>query len=298
MRAAHNPLRGALSYLLFGLLMLLSWLPLWLLYALGWFLVLVLYRVVGYRRRVVERNLASSFPDDFPVRDTMTRFYQFFGELFMETVKSLSISKRNLLRRFCCDNPEIMEEYARQGRSVIFMAGHYGNWEFLICAMNLLFPHKAVGVGKPLSNTVMNTLLNARRARFGMKIIHAGNIRESFADERDQLTASLFLADQYPGGKGKGYPQPFLRKETHFMYGAEKYAREYNFPVVYADLTRQRRGRYSIHLTVLADQPAQTAYGEIISAYVQHMEATILRAPSYWLWSHKRWKDRDHFYAS
>lgn len=287
-----------MSYLLFGLLMLLSWLPLWLLYGLGWLLVFVLYRVMGYRRRVVERNLASGFPEGFPVRATMTRFYHFFGELFMETVKSLSISQRNLLRRFTCDNPEIMEQFAREGRSVIFMAGHYGNWEFLICAMNLLFPHRAVGVGKPLSDPVMNTLMNARRARFGMKIIHAGNIRESFAEDRQTLTAALFLADQYPGGKGKGYPVPFLQKETWFMYGAEKYAREYNFPVVYADLTRRRRGHYNIHLSVIADKPAETPYGFIITEYVHRMEATILREPAFWLWSHKRWKDRDQFYAS
>jgi Kdo2-lipid IVA lauroyltransferase/acyltransferase len=284
------------SYLLFYLLLLFSLLPFWIHYLLSDLLAYILYNVVGYRKKVVLKNLKTSFPENKDIRPFTKKFYHHLADIFLESVKCFTISKKNLLKRISCDNPEIMEQYARENRSVIFMSAHYGNWEYIIYSMNLLFPHLAIGVGKPLTNQVMNTLTNGRRSRFGMKIINALNIKEEFAKDKNTLTASLFLSDQYPGGVNKGYPMMFLNKETEFLYGAEKYAKEYNFPVVYADVERIKRGRYKIHLIKISENPKKTPYGEIIKTYVHLLEKTIERSPEYWLWSHKRWKHIRDFY--
>ncbi len=296
MNGIKNFISVILNYTLFGVLMLLSFLPMPVLYGLARILTFFLYFVFGYRKKVVMKNLENSLPEGVSTKKTARQFYFFLGEIFLETIKCMSISKRNLLRRITCDNPEVMEKFAAQGRSVMLMSGHYGNWELLIYGMNLMFPHWAIGVGKPLSNKVLNKLINGKRARFGMKIINAGNIKEEFARDRDALTSALFLADQYPGGAKKGYPAQFLNKPTYFMYGAEKYAIEYNNPVVYADITRVRRGHYNVHLIVITEEPTKTVYGDIMGTYTRLMEQTILRQPSFWLWSHKRWKDIEGFY--
>jgi len=296
MKSITTYISAILNYTLFGILVLLSLLPMWMLYGLARVLTFFLYFVFGYRKKVVVKNLETSLPASVSVKDTVRRFYFFLGEMFLETIKGLTISRGHLLRRITCDNPEVMEAFAAQGRSVMLMSGHYGNWEFLIYAMNLMFPHRAIGVGKPLSNKTLNKLINAKRARFGMKIINAANIKEEFARDREELTAALFLADQYPGGSNKGFPAAFLNKPSRFMYGAEKYAIEYNNPVVYADITRIRRGHYNIHLTVISEAPKETQYGEIMTRYTELMEQTILKQPSFWLWSHKRWKDIEGFY--
>lgn len=296
MKALKELFSVVVNYALFGLLLLISLLPMWVLYGLGTLLTFFLYDVFGYRRKVVYKNLESSLPEGVSVKKTARKFYFFLGGMFMETIKCLTISRSRLLRRITCDNPEVMEHYAQQGRSVMLMSGHYGNWELLIYAMNLMFPHWAIGVGKPLSNKVLNKLINGKRARFGMKIINAGNIKEEFAHDREALTAALFLADQYPGGAAKGFQTTFLNKPTGFMYGAEKYAKEYDNPVVYGDIRRVRRGHYNIHLTVICDRPSESPYGEIMTTYIHLMEQTILREPAYWLWSHKRWKNIEGFY--
>jgi Kdo2-lipid IVA lauroyltransferase/acyltransferase len=296
LKALSNALSVLLNYTLFGVLMLLSLLPMPVLYGLSRVLTFFLYYVIGYRKKVVYKNLENSLAEGVSIKKTARQFYFFLGEIFLETIKCMSIRKGNLLRRITCDNPEVMEQFAAEGRSVMLMSGHYGNWELLIYAMNLMFPHWAIGVGKPLSNKVLNKLINGKRARFGMKIINASNIKEEFANDKEALTAALFLADQYPGGAKKGFPATFLNKPSYFMYGAEKYAIEYNNPVVYGDITRIRRGHYNIHLVVISENPASSAYGDIMSQYTHLMEQTILRQPAYWLWSHKRWKDIEGFY--
>jgi len=286
----------AFSYFLFFILLLLSLLPFWILYPIADFLAFVLYYIIGYRKKVVKKNLQGSLPEEVDLKRTSRQFYRFLADVFVESIKCFTISKNNLLKRITCDNPEIMEQYSRENRSVIFMSAHYCNWEYLIYSMNLLFPHWAIGVGKPLTNEVMNKLTNARRSRFGMKIINAKNIKEEFYHDRNELTASLFLSDQYPGGSKKGIHAVFLNKETDFLYGAEKYAVDYDFPVVYADFERVRRGHYKIHIVKITDNPKECEYGYIINTYIGLLEKTILRNPAYWLWSHKRWKQIPGFY--
>jgi len=285
-----------LSYFLFFHLLLLSLLPFWMLYLLSDVLAFVLFYIIRYRRKVVFKNLEGSMPEKFNTQKVAWQFYRFLADVFLESIKCFTIGKKNLLKRITCDNKEIMEEYAREKRSVIFMSAHYCNWEYLIYALNLLFPHWAIGVGKPLSNEVMNKLTNGRRSRFGMKIINAKNIKEEFYKDRNELTASLFLSDQYPGGSHKGVHALFLNKETDFLYGAEKYAVEYNFPVVYAEFQRVRRGYYKIKLVKITDTPKECEYGYIMKTYIDLLEKTILRDPAYWLWSHKRWKQIQGFY--
>ncbi len=283
----------ALFYALVGL----SRLPLSVLYGLSKALFFILYYILGYRRKIVKQNLANSLPEKFDLIQIEKQFYVFLADMFVETIKCLSISKEELLDKIYCDNPELMDQYAKEKRSVIIMSAHYGNWELLIYGMNLLFPHLGVGVGKKLSNQVFNSLTNQSRSKFGLEIIHAQNIKEEFINYEGKLTASLFLADQYPGGKNKGYPHIFLNKETEFLYGAEKYAKKYNYPVLYADIHFLRKGKYKIHLINISDQPQDTSYGFIMEAYIKHLTETIYRAPQYWLWSHKRWKNIKGFYS-
>jgi Kdo2-lipid IVA lauroyltransferase/acyltransferase len=291
-----NPVTTILSYLLFYLLLLFSLLPMKLLYVLSDILAFLLFHVLGYRKKAVMRNLGNSLPAHVDRDKVARRFYRFLGDVVMESVKCLTIRRRNLMKMIHCDNPAIMNAYAVQNRSVIYMSGHYCNWEVLIHAMNLLHPHLAVGVGKPLTNKTLNRLINARRSRTGMKIINAANIKEEFEKDKNTLTASLFLSDQYPGGINKGFPSVFLNKDTEFMYGAEKYARTYNYPVIYAELSRHKRGRYRLHLTEITSDPAVTPQGEIMTTYIRLLEQTIQHAPEYWLWSHKRWKHLPGFY--
>lgn len=284
------------SYLLFFILILISLLPFRILYIKSDGLAFLLYRVFKYRKKVVMKNLDGSLAANTDIEKVAKAFYRHLSDVVVESVKCFTISKKQMLNRITCDNPEIMENYAAAKRSVILMSGHQCNWEYIIYGMNLMFPHWAIGVGKPLSNPVMNKLMNGRRSKFGMKIINAKNIREEFNKDRGELTASLFLSDQYPGGVNKGFPAIFLNKETEFMFGAEKYAVDYDYAVVYADIERTRRGHYKLHLITIADKPRETAYGDIMKKYIRCIEETILRNPQYWLWSHKRWKHLKGFY--
>jgi len=272
----------------------LSRLPLAITYRLSDFFYLLLITVLPYRRKVIESNLSRSFPgkSSKEIRQLRNRFYRHFADLLIEGVKNLGISERELRKRFKITNPELMEELYRQQKSVLLVSAHYMNWEWMITGQSLFFPHQAVGIGMPLSSGFWDKKINARRSRFGMRVIHSKIVKPSFEAFREQglLTATLVLADQSPGDTNKSYWTPFLDQPTAVAFGAEQLANTYDQAVVFYLPRKVKRGHYESELILLTADPSAHSWGEITEMHVQLLEERIREEPQYWLWSHKRWK--------
>src|SRR5690554_1008462 len=269
----------------------LSLLPLRLMYLFTDFFYLLLISIVPYRRKVVRKNIENSFPE-LSVKEKRKierKFYHHLTDLLAEGVKNLSISKRQLLKRFKVENPELMNQLYAQKKSVLLASGHYNNWEWLITGQNLLFSHQAVGIGMPLSNGFWDKKLNARRSRFGMKVIHS-KIVHDFFKKNTETTSTLVLADQSPGDSNKCYWMEFLNQTSGIVFGPEMLANKYNQAVVYFSLHKIKRGHYTMRLKEITSSPQELKYGEITEQFVHLLEKTIHEAPEYWIWSHKRWK--------
>jgi len=253
---------------------------------------LLIRTVVPYRKKVVEQNLTRSFPDasSAEIKFIKRRFYGFFTDLFAESVKNLFIREASLRKRMTVRNPEVMEQFYYQGKSVILLSSHYNNWEFLITAQSLLFRFQAVGIGSPLSNKYWDRKITARRERFGMKVVHASNYKEELKKLTSKPTATLVLGDQSPGKAENCYWTTFLHQETAFYFGAEYMANEFDMPVICGIIHKVRRGRYELELKLISAQPRLEPYGMITEAYIRNLEQAIIAEPRYWLWSHKRWK--------
>jgi KDO2-lipid IV(A) lauroyltransferase len=280
---------SALAYYI--LIYPLSLLPLRMMYLFTDFFYLLLITVIPYRRKVVRGNIERSFPNKSAkeIRKIERKFYRHLTDLLAEGAKNLSISKKQLLKRFQVENPEVMERLYEQGKSVLLVSGHYNNWEWLITGQNLLFSHQAVGIGMPLSNGFWDEKLNARRSRFGMKVIHSKIVHEFF-NQNTERTSTLVLADQSPGDATKCYWMEFLNQTSGIVFGPEMLANKYNQAVVYFSLHKVKRGHYSMRLKEITAAPRDLEYGEITEQFVHLLEQTIKEAPQYWIWSHKRWK--------
>jgi KDO2-lipid IV(A) lauroyltransferase len=212
----------------------LSYLPLGILYIFTDFFFLLLATVFPYRKKVIEENLKRSFPDKSPkeLKQLKRQFYLHFCDLLAEGIKNLSISKKELSRRFKVNNPEIMDDLFSQNKSVLLVSGHYNNWEWLISSQSFLFKHQAMGIGMPMTSKFWDKKINERRMRFGMNVIHAKNFKEEIQKNSGQPIAILTLADQSPGDSTKAYWTKFLNQETSVLFGAEQMAHTYDFAVV------------------------------------------------------------------
>lgn len=269
-----------------------SLLPLPVLYVFTDFFYLLLISIVPYRKEVIEKNMRNSFPDYSPtqIKKLRNKFYRHFTDLLAEGIKNLSISEKQLRKRFVVSNPEVMASLFEKNKNVILVSGHYNNWEWLITSQNFLFPHQAYGIGMPMTSKFWDAKINARRERFGMKVIHSKNYKEELQRESSSPKAVLVLSDQSPGNSLKSYWMKFLNQETAVLFGTEMMAHELDFAVVNFVTRKVKRGYYALELKVITEEPKKCEWGEITEAHTKELECEIIRQPENWLWSHKRWK--------
>lgn len=263
-------------------------------YVLSDIVFFVVYRLVGYRRRVVRENLATCFPDKDSswLRDVERRFYRYLGDLAVEFIYNLFASPTSIKDRYKITNRQLVDRYFERGQSVILMSAHYGNWEYMVSSLNMQLLHHGIGVGKPLDDKSVAAFITRRRTRYGTQVVDQTDVRQhvAFFDRYHVPCALMMLSDQSPSNPHKSYWTSFLGRDTAFLYGAEYFARKYNYPVLYYHVSRTRRGHYEVTFSILCEHPQQVPQYSIVEQYVRTLERHIFDQPEYWLWSHRRWK--------
>jgi Kdo2-lipid IVA lauroyltransferase/acyltransferase len=280
-------------YLAFPFLYLLSISPFWLLYLFSDLLYLLLYKVIGYRKEVVLQNLRNAFPakNEEEIKELSKNFFKYLCDLFLETFKTLTISDEQMEKR-CRMTPNataVFAKMATEGKNVIIVMGHFGNWEWSGNTFSLECKHQLYVIYHTLSNKYFDSLMYKMRTRFGTKLIEMNDTMRSMLSNKKILSATAFIADQTPAPVG-AYWTKFLNQETPVFWGPEKIARKLNYPVVYVCVKKIKRGYYDIFAEMIVEEPGRTAEGEISELHTRRLERDINEQPETWLWSHRRWK--------
>lgn len=250
--------------------------------------------MVRYRRKVTRTNLANAYPQRTVEerRKIEHAYYHHICDLLLEGIYNLYASPQSIMKRYHFVNRQVLNQYYEKGQSIILMSAHYNNWEYMITSLNYQLMHHAVGVGKPLDDKLVANYITRRRSRFGTEIVDHSNVRQTMQYYHDHQVpvAYMMLSDQSPSDEHKSFWTLFMNQETPFLYGAEHFARQYDMPVIYYQVTKVRRGHYQVFFTPICDKPNAVPQYTIVSRYIEHLARTINEAPQYWLWSHKRWK--------
>jgi Kdo2-lipid IVA lauroyltransferase/acyltransferase len=262
---------------------LLSRFPLWLLYGLSDFLFFTGYYLLKYRRRLVQENLRSSFPEksDLEIHQIEKAFYKNLCDYAVESLKLLTITKEELSRRMVYKNPELIEQYKANNQSILLLSSHQFNWEWLLVSGSFTLPVEIDFVYQSVSNNFFDEVI--QRDRVAREIIKRKSKKRGIA----------IVADQYPGyGHDKKYHTTFLNQETVFFYGCQQMAQLTQFPALYAVITKVKRGYYECTVVTIGEPPYTKDNDNVVENYVRAVEKRILEDPSGWLWSHNRWKKR------
>lgn len=280
-------------YLVLPLIYGIALLPFPALYLLSDLLEAVLFRLVGYRLKVIRENLRNSFPEKGPaeLHRIEKEFRRWFCDLMLETVKTLTVSPKALERRITLEGTEVLRSYFEQGRSVILVMGHWGNWELGGARFSQLPYHRLNVIYHPLANKHFDKLFIRMRTRFGNGLYPMRDTVKCMLRDRDQVTATAFIADQTPAPE-HAYWTTFLNQATPVFWGTEKIAQKLDRPVVYLGIDRPRRGHYRMRFSLLVAEARGTPEGGITELHTRRLEQDIRMRPEIWLWTHRRWKHR------
>jgi len=273
-------------------LYLVSLLPFWFLYLVADLLFVILYYLIRYRRAVVHENLLNSFPEKSDAERAVIekKYFKYMADLMMETIKSISMPAKSVHKRMICTNPELVDHYFSQGKSILAAAGHYGNWEMACLSFGFLTGHKRMIVYKPQSNDVFTDFFNRTRSRFGATMISMRQTLRKIVETKNELTFTVLASDQTPTREDAKYFIEFLNQPTAVFLGVEKISKMINCAVIFYRIDLVKRGHYTYTFVPLVEEPKQTQPYEITEIHVRYLESLIREKPEYWLWSHRRWK--------
>ncbi len=274
----------------------LSLLPHFVLYRVSDGLYILLYKILGYRLKVVRKNLKLSFPQKSNKEriEIERKFYKHLCDIFVEMLKALTISKKQTLKRYKFFNIELINNFSKQNRSVVLMAGHYSSWEGML-SMGHYIEGKGYGVYTPITNKYFDRLVIKSRERHH---VYMGSRYKTAVDvELHQKDSTNYVyglaADQSPQPKAKTYWRPFMGIEVPVFTGGERMARNYNMPVVFSEVNRVKRGYYETNITLISDNPQETKENEITDIFITSLENQIKKDPSQYFWTHNRFKHMD-----
>jgi KDO2-lipid IV(A) lauroyltransferase len=286
-----------LIYILFyPVIWLISILPFPVFYLFSDGVCFLTYRVIGYRKKTVRENLALALPhlSERERRNIEKKFYSHLCDMFLEMIKTLSISKKEIEKRFTFSNLDIYLELEKKNKSVAVLCAHYASYEWVI-SMNYYINHKGYGIYKKIANPYFDTLVKKIRSKFKAELISTKETIATIANNFNQGELSLygFASDQSPKKNAAYHWAPFMGHEVPVHTGAEMLAKRFDMNVIFLRTKKIKRGYYEASFEVLSEDVKSVPNYEITDRFLQLVEQQILEAPEYYLWTHKRWKYRN-----
>jgi Kdo2-lipid IVA lauroyltransferase/acyltransferase len=272
------------------LVFLLQITPYRMMYFLSEGLAFILLKGIGYRKSVVMDNLIAA---GIPTKDELLgKIYLNLSDIILESFKSFSMGKRDVEKRHRIINPEFLQSYFNEGKSLIVTTGHLANWEWGSLSAGFQLPFRIIGFYKPLKNKTINRLIAKSRSKYGTVLAPISKTSLTFEENKGAVCLYVMVADQSPSKPDLAIWVDFMGSETAFLHGPEKHARLNNYPVVFCEMRRIKRGFYEVEFSKLCEDPAATLPGEITAIYAEKLEKVIRNTPENWLWTHRRRKHK------
>jgi KDO2-lipid IV(A) lauroyltransferase len=279
---------------------LVARIPLRALYGFAGFLGWLTFRVFPYREHVVRENLIRAFPDfDEPqLRAVMRGYYLGFAQMLAEVIKSVTLPAEEIRRRVRIVNLDAPRALLAQGQSLLLVAAHQCNWEWMLLALSLELGYPLDAAYKPLVDNWAEREMKKVRTRFGGRLVPAKDLLPDIIKRRGVVRVVAMVADQEPTTSEHKYWTRFLNRDTAFYLGPEEIARVTRFPVFFIAMRRSARGYYEMQFEPLATAAQSLPAGALTERYARRVEEQIRSAPCDWPWSHKRWKLKRSLYQN
>ena len=284
-----------LFIILYPLLWLISKLPFRLLYIFSDSIYFLVYRIIGYRKKTVRQNIALALPHlaEKERIQIEKKFYSHMCDMFLEMIKTMNISQKEIDERFKFSNLETYQELEKKGKSIALMCAHYASYEWVL-SMNKHISFKGYGIYKQIANKYFDKLVRTIRSKFKAYLITTKQTKATI--EKNTKAGVLgvygFASDQTPRWSKRLYWHRFIGIETPIHTGAETLAKQYDMNVIFLRTKKIKRGYYEASFEVMTEDVQSIPNYKLSEDFMARVEQQIYEQPEFYLWTHKRWKHK------
>jgi KDO2-lipid IV(A) lauroyltransferase len=266
----------------------------------GYIAYVFVYHVLRWRRALSAENIANAFPEKSAAEraQILQQSYRNLGRFLAEALWGWHARADDLAAHVHFVNPELVNRFTANGQSVVLLAAHFCNWEWLLLTAGGVLKVPIDAVYKPQRLQGVDAFLRAARSRFGGNPIPHQSFMFEVMKRRREVRAYALVADHTPKHDEEKHWTRFLNQDTAFFVGADMIAKILKAPVIYVAMRRADSGHYTVELKLLAEPPYDRDSGpEIVERYARTLEEEIRRSPADWLWLHRKWKYKKPLYA-
>ena len=279
--------------LIYPILWIISILPFPIFYLFSDFICFLTYNIIGYRKKVVRANIKLALPhlSDKERLAIEKKFYSHMCDMFLEMIKTITISQKEIEKRFTFSNMEVYYDLEKKNKSIALMCAHYASYEWVV-SMNYHIHCKGFGIYKKLSNPYFDKLVKRIRSKFKAELITTKQTIPTIAENHKNNVLGIygFASDQSPKANAAYHWAPFMGHIVPVHTGAEILAKRFDMNVIFLRTKKIKRGYYQASFEVLSDDVKSVPNYEITDKFLKLVEEQIYEAPEFYLWTHKRWK--------
>ena len=279
--------------ILYPIIWLISILPFPIFYALSDVIYFFIYRVFKYRKRTVRRNLVLALPhlSDEERKIIEQKFFAHMCDMFLEMVKTMSISRTEIDKRFKFTNIEVFQNLEKQNKNIAVMIAHYASYEWVI-SLNRFTTFASYAIYKKVNNPYFDKLVRKIRYKFKANLITTSETVPKMEENAGKGILSVygFASDQSPRLFAQQYWSDFMGINVPVYDGAETLARKFDMNIIFLRTKKVRRGHYEATFEVLTENIEAEPQHSMTDKFLRLVENQIYEQPEFYLWTHKRWK--------
>lgn len=282
--------------LIYPIVWLISILPFRILYLISDGVFIIIYYIIGYRKKVVLNNLHLAFSENNKAENLQIckKFYHHFVDVFIEMIKSFTVSKEEVYKRYKFTNINFFDELYKDGKSVILVGSHYANWEWIM-SLDSFVDYRGYAAYTKVNNSYFNEKVLNSRAKFGTYLIQTSKVVGEIQQNQKNKIQAMYglLSDQSPQLKKTFYWSEFLGVKVPIHTGAEMLAKRFDMNMVFMDVKKIKRGYYETTFSLITDNATSFPNYKLTDIYLEKVEKQIRTNPEYYFWTHRRFKHKD-----
>jgi len=260
---------------------------------LAWFA----YSFSSRRRNIIHKNLDLAFDPPLNEKEKKDIGIHAFMNL-IDTVFGIirrdGMSKSEVLKNVNFKGEEIVQKYKDDGKKIIFVTGHQGNWELLSQSIAIKFDLTLVGVGRKMDSEVMDKVLKKNRERFNVEMVYKKGATKGCIKALSQNKSIGILVDQSID-KSQSIDVTFFGHQVTHSPLASILSRKFGIALIPAFIHTDNYIDYHVKiydpLECIKTDNQESDLISLTQAQANIMEKVIKEHPKQWFWMHKRWKE-------
>ena len=241
-------------------------------------------------KKIIESNIQRAIPniDNNKLKKIKNLMWNNYGRVFAEYVFMKDFRSGRLSTNIKIQGYEILEEINKKNKQVIFISGHFGNFELM--AMHLdKSGIELTAIYRPLNNPFLNPIMEKIRKKY----ICRNQVKKGIGGMKKLILlkkknySTAIMVDQRVS---QGIRSKFFNQEAFTTTIPAQLIKKFDIPIVPIYIERTN----GINFKMTVNQPINFSKDhsekEITDELNRLIEKMIMLKPEQWIWSHNRWK--------